>query len=92
MKLISPATALLVLLAPLTVSARSLPLLAPEQSPIKTADKNFPVDGDNPLTYCSDPSNNILEIQSVDLSPNPPQPYVFPRHLDHLDSFYVIAN
>lgn len=77
MKLISPATALLVLLAPLTVSARSLPLFASEQSPIQAADKNFPVEGDNPLTYCSDPSGNILEIQSVDLSPNPPQPYVF---------------
>ncbi|KAL1969897.1 hypothetical protein VTN77DRAFT_7406 [Rasamsonia byssochlamydoides] len=74
MKLIAPVTALLVLLAPLPISARSLPFFASEQSPIKAVDKNFPVEGENPLTYCSDPSNNILEILSVDLSPNPPQP------------------
>lgn len=78
MKLISSAAALLVLLAPLPISARSLPIFGSDQSPIKATDKDFPVDGENPLTFCADPSNNILEIQSVDLTPNPPQPYVVP--------------
>lgn len=73
MKLLSATTALL-LVAPLSTFARSLSFF--DQSPIATSNKDFPVDGDNPLTYCSDPSNNILQIDSVDLSPNPPQPYV----------------
>ncbi|KAJ9201378.1 hypothetical protein DTO166G4_6322 [Paecilomyces variotii] len=71
MKLLSATTALL-LVAPLSTFARSLSFF--DQSPIATSNKDFPVDGDNPLTYCSDPSNNILQIDSVDLSPNPPQP------------------
>ena len=32
------------------------------------------VPGDNPLTYCQDPKDNILTIDYVDLSPNPPKP------------------
>jgi hypothetical protein len=30
------------------------------------------VPGDNPLTYCSEPETNLLEIESVTLTPNPP--------------------
>jgi len=30
------------------------------------------VPGDNPLNYCAKPEDNILEIEKVDLSPNPP--------------------
>ncbi|GAD93867.1 ML domain protein [Paecilomyces variotii No. 5] len=75
MKLLSTTAAVLLLAAPLSASARSLDFFDfNQQSPISTADKAFPVAGDNPLTYCSDPSNNILQIDSVDLSPNPPQP------------------
>jgi hypothetical protein len=75
MKLTS-ATTLLVLLAPLQISAASLPLFG--QAPLNSLDgQTFPVEGENPLEYCADPSNNILEIKSVDLTPNPPQPYVF---------------
>jgi hypothetical protein len=36
----------------------------------------LPVNGDNPLTYCSEPSKNILQIDTVNISPNPPLPYV----------------
>lgn len=36
----------------------------------------FPVPGDNPLQFCVKPDNQILEIDTVDLSPNPPQAYV----------------
>lgn len=32
------------------------------------------VPGDNPLSYCSAPSDSdVLEIQKVDISPNPPK-------------------
>jgi len=31
------------------------------------------VPGDNPLTYCAKPEKDILEIEKVDLSPNPPK-------------------
>jgi hypothetical protein len=74
MKLISTTAALLALLAPLPISATSFGFSFDAQSPIKAQDEKFPVKGDNPLTYCADPSPNILEITSVDLTPNPPQP------------------
>ena len=32
------------------------------------------VPGDNPLQHCQDPEDDILEIDSVDLDPNPPSP------------------
>ena len=38
--------------------------------------EDFKVPGDNPLYFCSDPKNDILEIEKVDLDPNPPTPYV----------------
>ncbi|KAJ5133317.1 hypothetical protein N7476_003454 [Penicillium atrosanguineum] len=72
MKFLSAAT--LLLTAPL-VSAASLPsLFDPSQVTIKTAEPQFPVEGDNPLEYCQNPENHILKIESVNLSPNPPQP------------------
>ena len=38
----------------------------------------FKVPGDNPLYFCEDPKNYILDLENVDLSPNPPLPYVSP--------------
>lgn len=32
------------------------------------------VKGDNPLRYCVDPKDYILDIDYVDLAPNPPVP------------------
>ena len=78
MKLLSATAALLGLLAPVsagTLAARAPAFFDYSQSPIKTEDA-IPVQGDNPLFYCSDPSNNSLKIDSVDLTPNPPLPYV----------------
>ncbi|RHZ64035.1 Phosphatidylglycerol/phosphatidylinositol transfer protein [Aspergillus turcosus] len=74
MKLLSTASTLLLCLAPLSASARSISFFDSAQAPIKA--ENIPVKGDNPLEYCpgSDPSGNILEIESVDLFPNPPLP------------------
>lgn len=40
--------------------------------------EEYKVPGDNPLYFCGDPANDILTIEKVDLSPNPPQPYVPP--------------
>ena len=35
--------------------------------------EEYKVPGDNPLFFCSDPKDNILEVKKVDLDPNPPQ-------------------
>lgn len=37
-------------------------------------DDNLSVPGKNPLNYCADPKDYILQIDHVDLSPNPPKP------------------
>jgi hypothetical protein len=34
------------------------------------------VPGENPLQHCQDPKDDILELESVDLDPNPPVPCV----------------
>ncbi|CAI6337456.1 unnamed protein product [Periconia digitata] len=39
-----------------------------------TIQDDFKVPGDNPLNFCADPKDDLLEIENVDLSPNPPQP------------------
>lgn len=74
MKFISIVGVLLPLLAPLSVSATPFDFSFNAQSPIRGDEDTFPVNGDNPLIYCADPSGNILEIESVNLSPNPPRP------------------
>ncbi|KAF2145295.1 uncharacterized protein K452DRAFT_266090 [Aplosporella prunicola CBS 121167] len=35
--------------------------------------EDLKVPGSNPLAFCQDPTNNILTIDEVDLSPNPPE-------------------
>ncbi|CEL01443.1 ML domain-containing protein [Aspergillus pseudodeflectus] len=67
MKLLSAAV---LCLAPLSVTATPASFWS-SQDVISEA---IPVKGDNPLEYCSDPNGNILDIKSVDLSPNPPKP------------------
>jgi hypothetical protein len=62
----------LLLAAPMQICAASLPFF--QQTPLTTLEEEFPVDGDNPLGYCTDPKDDILEITSVNLSPNPPEP------------------
>ncbi|OCL09269.1 phosphatidylglycerol/phosphatidylinositol transfer protein precursor [Glonium stellatum] len=52
-----------------TVSARS-PWLNGNQVSVQDATD---VPGENPLLFCSDASTDILEIDSIDLDPNPPQ-------------------
>lgn len=65
-------TALSFLLASIHIQAASLPLFG--QSPIKTLDEKYFVNGTNPLEYCADPKDDILTIVSVNLIPNPPVP------------------
>ncbi|KAJ5805131.1 hypothetical protein N7474_011018 [Penicillium riverlandense] len=76
MKFLSAAVAL-VAFAPLPdqVSAGSVSFFDPSQVPIKVdTTQDFPVKGDNPLMYCTSPANYLLQIDQVDLSPNPPKP------------------
>jgi hypothetical protein len=51
-------------------SARGLNFLGSDSQ--HTLEEGFPVPGDNPLLFCAAPTDNILEIEKVDLSPNPP--------------------
>ena len=39
-----------------------------------TVKEEFKVPGDNPLYFCADPADYILQIDKVDLDPNPPKP------------------
>lgn len=82
MKFLSAATLLLV--APL-VSAASFPsFFDPSQAPIRVDPaQDFPVTGENPLSFCANPAGHILEIDRVDLSPNPPKPYASPLRSFH---------
>lgn len=43
---------------------------------IATYDESYSVPGENPLMHCDDPADDILDLQSVDLDPNPPKAYV----------------
>lgn len=40
-------------------------------------DEKYSVPGNNPLSFCQEPSEYILNIDHVDLTPNPPKPCVF---------------
>ncbi|KAE8131470.1 putative ML domain protein [Aspergillus pseudotamarii] len=73
MKFLSSAAALLVCLAPVSTTARSVDFFKSSQSPI-IQEQGKPVAGNNPLQYCDDPADDILDIKQVDLSPNPPLP------------------
>ncbi|KAI4237565.1 MAG: hypothetical protein LQ349_001736 [Xanthoria aureola] len=46
-------------------------LFGNQQQPL--VDGSLSVPGDNPLSFCADPSDYILTIEKVDLDPNPPE-------------------
>lgn len=56
-----------------TAAAASLSFFGSEQH---TLDEPFPIPGDNPLIYCEDPKDFLLNVTKVDLDPNPPAAYV----------------
>lgn len=76
MKFTAAATTLL--LAASTASALATPWLdsltgaSSSKSQATLADEPMPVSGDNPLFYCAAPKEYILDIDYIDLSPNPP--------------------
>lgn len=73
MKFLSAAA--LLLATPLVSAASLKSFFDPSQAPIQVdTTEDFPVTGDNPLVYCDNPANHVLQIESVDLLPNPPQP------------------
>ncbi|KAJ5172726.1 MD-2-related lipid-recognition [Penicillium capsulatum] len=73
MKFLSAVT---LLLATPLVSAASFPsFFDPSQARIRVdPTQDFPVAGENPLSFCANPADHLLEIDRVDLSPNPPKP------------------
>lgn len=44
-----------------------------EEQRLISQDDSLDVPGDNPFVYCQDPKNYILDIDCIDLSPNPPK-------------------
>ncbi|RMD42890.1 hypothetical protein DV735_g2244, partial [Chaetothyriales sp. CBS 134920] len=44
------------------------------QDPLLDDKQALDVPGENPLQYCADPKDYLLDIDYVDLSPNPPKP------------------
>lgn len=75
MKFLSAAT--LLLTVPLISAAPSPSTFDPSQVSLRIdANDDLSVPGNNPLEYCQDSANYLIEIDSVDLIPNPPQPYV----------------
>ncbi|EFQ99924.1 phosphatidylglycerol/phosphatidylinositol transfer protein [Nannizzia gypsea CBS 118893] len=72
MRFSSPAL-VAVLLSPLALAAP--PSLFRDTSQVFLhTDQDLKVPGVNPLEFCDDPANNLLTIERVDLSPNPPVP------------------
>ncbi|KAF2684423.1 hypothetical protein K458DRAFT_366791, partial [Lentithecium fluviatile CBS 122367] len=61
----------LLLAAISVVSVSAEPSWMPGQVTIQ---EDYKVPGDNPLYFCADPKDDILEIEKVDLNPNPPTP------------------
>lgn len=67
------STVLLVATSAASASAGSIWSSGGDQAVIN---EEFKVPGDNPLYFCADPKDYLLDIENVDLSPNPPVPYV----------------
>ncbi|KAK5075467.1 Phosphatidylglycerol/phosphatidylinositol transfer protein [Lithohypha guttulata] len=63
-------TSAILLLSPLLASALSFP----SSSDRKVLDDQHKVPGSQPLTFCKDPADYILDVHNVDLIPNPPVP------------------
>lgn len=60
---------------PLLLAAGAAALAKPALSPVTALEDSYKVPGDNPLYYCEDPESSkyILEVENVDIDPNPPK-------------------
>ncbi|KAJ4361594.1 Phosphatidylglycerol/phosphatidylinositol transfer protein [Ascochyta clinopodiicola] len=57
------------------VSVSAVPSMGASWVPNQvTVKEEYKVPGDNPLYFCADPADYILQIEKVDLDPNPPKP------------------
>ncbi|KAI5291457.1 Phosphatidylglycerol/phosphatidylinositol transfer protein [Ascosphaera aggregata] len=74
--LLAPGLAYAIVIPEPTPQPKALPLSEPfigfSQAPL-VAESSLKVPGNNPLTYCSAPKDDILSIDKVDIFPNPPQ-------------------
>ncbi|ERF72414.1 hypothetical protein EPUS_06043 [Endocarpon pusillum Z07020] len=52
------------------VASKSFSVFSHDQAPLANS---FDVPGKNPLKFCGNPKNYILDIDKVDLDPNPPK-------------------
>jgi len=69
--LLLAASATSALATPLWLDSLAGPSSGASQAAL--ADEPQPIPGDNPLFYCGSPAAYLLDIDYVDLSPNPPQ-------------------
>jgi len=44
------------------------------QSPLRTQEEKVKVPGENPLNYCKPPKDYLVNIEYINLTPNPPVP------------------
>ena len=64
-------SSLLILFLSWVAVSNTLSLFSSDQ---QVLDEDLSVPGDNPLFYCQKTDNDILHIDYVDLTPNPPEP------------------
>lgn len=68
------------------VSVSAVPSMGASWVPNQvTVKEEYKVPGDNPLYFCADPADYILQIEKVDLDPNPPKPYVCLKRFPNLE-------
>jgi len=66
------ALSIITLLYATLVTSNSFSNFLGSTDPATNDDEKFQVPGKNPLTFCADPSDYILTIDFVNLTPNPP--------------------
>ena len=69
---ITVATAVLGILNVSLANAGFMDFQYPIKDNVDSTAVNVP--GENPLNFCDDPSTYLVDIDSVDLDPNPPKP------------------
>jgi hypothetical protein len=67
---------LLTLLSTATLLASATARSNIHNTEVVIQDNDLTVPGENPLEHCADATEDLLTIEKVDLSPNPPKAYV----------------